>query len=63
MRVTANGTNFGASGSQTVNLTDTEFNNTERDTATVTLNGGESNGSVQLNRSTTEGDAGPATSQ
>lgn len=43
---------------QSVNLTDTEFNNTERDTVDVTLTPGESNSSITFEWDTTIGDSG-----
>ncbi|PSQ49529.1 hypothetical protein BRD19_03625 [Halobacteriales archaeon SW_7_65_23] len=59
LTVTANITNTGdVKATQTVTLTDSGFDGIERDGIDVTLAGGESNASVVLEWTTTEGDAG-----
>jgi len=59
LSVTANVTNTGdVAATQSVTLSDTGFDNTQRDTADVTLAGGASNESVVLNWTTSPGDAG-----
>ncbi|WP_162991657.1 PKD domain-containing protein [Halostella salina] len=56
--VTANVTNWGAAGSQSVTLTDTGFSNSQQDSTSVTLDSGASNDSVTLSWETTSGVAG-----
>jgi CubicO group peptidase (beta-lactamase class C family)/PKD repeat protein len=59
LEVTVSVTNTGdEKATQTLNLTDTEFNNNEQDTVDVTLNGGESNSSITLDWTTEQGDNG-----
>jgi hypothetical protein len=59
LTVNVNVTNTGdVADTQTLNLTDTGFNNTERDTIEVSLGPGQSNTSIALNWSTSNGDTG-----
>ena len=59
LTVDVNVTNTGdVSDTQTLNLTDSGFNGTERDTVDVTLAGGESDDSITLEWETSGGDAG-----
>ncbi|PSP87140.1 hypothetical protein BRC87_11990 [Halobacteriales archaeon QS_4_66_20] len=59
LEVDVNVTNRGnAADTQTLNLTDSGFNGTERDTVDVTLAPGASNNSITLEWATSDGDAG-----
>jgi len=62
LTVDVNVTNTGdLQGTQTLNLTDSGFNDTKRDAVDVTLDAGESNTTVTLNWTTSNGDAGNGT--
>jgi hypothetical protein len=56
--VTANVTNWGVDGSQTVRLTDTDFTNSQQDALAVDLDSGESDDSVDLQWDTGSDDDG-----